>query len=91
MQKRRSLAHSRWFWIAYQTPESWDDKLNMKRQKDEDARWIRKHGKSYYGYKNHINIDKEHGFPTILTARLGEGAWGLVCLAYKINRRHRLV
>ena len=32
----------------------------MKRQKDEDARWTKKHGKSYYGYKNHINIDKEH-------------------------------
>jgi len=32
----------------------------MKRQKDEDARWTKKHGKSYCGYKNHINIDKEH-------------------------------
>jgi IS5 family transposase len=42
------------------TPEGWDDKPNMKRQKDEDARWTKKHGKSYYGYKNHINIDKEH-------------------------------
>ena len=42
------------------TPEGWDDKPNMKRQKDEDARWTKKHGKSHYGYKNHINIDKEH-------------------------------
>ena len=42
------------------TPDGWDDKPNMKRQKDEDARWTKKHGKSYYGYKNHINIDKEH-------------------------------
>ena len=32
----------------------------MKRQKDEDARWTKKHGKSHHGYKNHINIDKEH-------------------------------
>jgi IS5 family transposase len=32
----------------------------MKRQKDEDARWTKKHGKSHYGYKNHINIDKEY-------------------------------
>ena len=32
----------------------------MKRQKDEYACWTKKHGKSYYGYKNHINIDKEH-------------------------------
>ena len=42
------------------TPDGWDDKPNMKRQKDEDARWTKKHGKSYYGYKNHINVDKEH-------------------------------
>jgi len=42
------------------TPEGWDDQPNMKRQKDEDARWTKKHGKSHYGYKNHINIDKEH-------------------------------
>ena len=41
-------------------PDGWDDKPNMKRQKDEDARWTKKHGKSHYGYKNHINIDKEH-------------------------------
>ena len=32
----------------------------MKRQKDTDARWTKKHGKSHYGYKNHINVDKEH-------------------------------
>ena len=42
------------------TPDGWDDQPNMKRQKDEDARWTKKHGKSHYGYKNHINIDKEH-------------------------------
>ena len=45
---------------AGQTPDGWDDQPNMKRQKDEDARWTKKHGKSYYGYKNHINIDREH-------------------------------
>lgn len=43
-----------------ETPDGWDDKPNMKRQKDEDARWIKKHGKSHYGYKNHINVDKAH-------------------------------
>ena len=41
------------------TPEGWDDKPNMRRQKDEGARWTKKHGKSYYGYRNHINIDNE--------------------------------
>ena len=42
------------------TPDGWDDQPNMKRQKDEDARWTKKHGKSHYGYKNHINVDKAH-------------------------------
>ncbi len=42
------------------TPDGWDDQPNMKRQKDEDARWTKKYGKSHYGYKNHINIDREH-------------------------------
>jgi transposase, IS5 family len=42
------------------TPDGWDDEPTMKRQKDEDARWTKKHGRSHYGYKNHINIDKEH-------------------------------
>lgn len=32
----------------------------MLRQKDVDARWTKRHGKSYYGYKNHISIDREH-------------------------------
>jgi len=41
------------------TPEGWDEQPNMKCQKDLDARWTRKHGKSHYGYKNHINIDKK--------------------------------
>ena len=45
---------------AGDTPEGWDEQPNMKRQKDEDARWTKKHGKSHYGYKNHINVDKQH-------------------------------
>jgi IS5 family transposase len=31
-----------------------------KRQKDTDARWIKRNGKSYYGYKNHVNVDVKH-------------------------------
>ena len=30
------------------------------RQKDTDARWTKKHGKSHYGYKNHVNVDRRH-------------------------------
>jgi IS5 family transposase len=29
-------------------------------QKDVDARWTKKGNKSYYGYKDHINVDVEH-------------------------------
>ena len=37
-------------------PEGWENKPNMLRQKDTDARWLIKNGEKYYGYKNHIKI-----------------------------------
>jgi hypothetical protein len=30
------------------------------RQKDRDARWTKKHGRSFFGYKNHVNADTKH-------------------------------
>lgn len=30
---------------------------NKRRQKDTDARWTKKHGRKYFGYKNHIKVD----------------------------------
>lgn len=43
-------------------PESFDDPRNpgKGRQKDTDARWVTKHRATYFGYKNHINVDVEH-------------------------------
>jgi IS5 family transposase len=38
-----------------QTPDEWHEE--KKRQKDVDARWVKKNGKNYYGYKNHVCID----------------------------------
>ena len=38
-----------------QAPEDWSE--NKKRQKDIDARWVKKNGQNHYGYKNHIQID----------------------------------
>lgn len=38
-------------------PESFDKNPSRGRQKDTDARWTKKHGKSYYGYKNHAKVD----------------------------------
>jgi len=39
-------------------PDDWSE--NKKRQKDNDARWVKKNGKNRFGYKNHIDIDVEH-------------------------------
>ena len=39
-------------------PIEW--KLAKRRQKDMDARWTKKHGKSYFGYKVSANADKRY-------------------------------
>lgn len=36
-----------------------EDKPNKLVHKDTDARWTKKGGQNHYGYKNHINIDKD--------------------------------
>jgi IS5 family transposase len=41
-----------------QTPEAWSDAKTE--QKDQDARWTQKGKKSFYGYKDHINVDVEN-------------------------------
>ena len=43
-----------------EVPEDWADKPAKRSQKDTDARWTRKHDKSHYGYKNHVNVDRKH-------------------------------
>jgi len=44
-----------------QTPEGWEqpDQKNKRRQKDTDARWTKKNGLSYFGYKDHIKADRD--------------------------------
>lgn len=41
-------------------PADWPDLPAKMRQKDIEARWTKKRGHSYYGYKNHINVDVKH-------------------------------
>ena len=41
-----------------QTPEAWKKNPNKLRQKDRDARWLKKNGMSFYGFKNHIKVDQ---------------------------------
>ncbi len=43
-----------------EVPEDWADKPAKRSQKDVDARWTKKHGKSHYGFKNHVNVDRKH-------------------------------
>jgi len=45
---------------AGKTPKEWQKNPAKNRQKDKDARWTKKHGKSFYGYKNHVNADAKH-------------------------------
>lgn len=40
------------------TPAEWSE--NKRRRKDVDARWTRKNGKSFFGYKNHVSVDVKH-------------------------------
>jgi IS5 family transposase len=41
-------------------PEDWLLNPNKLRQKDTDARWVKKNNEKYYGYKNHINADQSN-------------------------------
>lgn len=43
-----------------ETPAAWEETPAKLRQKDPDAAWTKKNGKSYYGYKNHVNVDVKH-------------------------------
>ena len=45
-----------------QTPAAWEEQPAKLRQKDVDARWVKKNGAKYYGYKNHLCVDAEHKF-----------------------------
>ena len=38
-------------------PEGWKKQPHKARQKDVDARWTKKNGERYYGYKNHVKVD----------------------------------
>jgi IS5 family transposase len=47
---------------AGRLPEGWDKNPDRLHQKDLDARWVKKNDINYYGYKNSICIDVDHGF-----------------------------
>lgn len=41
-----------------EAPGEW--KPAKRRQKDTEARWTKKNGRSYFGYKNHVSVDVKH-------------------------------
>lgn len=45
-------------------PKDGEPELTVQQaaHRDADANWTKKHGRSYFGYKNHVNADVEHGF-----------------------------
>src|SRR5262245_583941 len=45
---------------AGKTPEGWKQQPAKNAQKDKDARWTKKNDESFYGYKNHLDVDKVH-------------------------------
>src|SRR5262249_32334375 len=45
---------------AGKMPEGWEKQPAKNAQKDKDARWTKKNGESFYGYKNHLGVDKAH-------------------------------
>jgi IS5 family transposase len=45
---------------AGETPVGWDEEPARRRHTDADTRWTKKHDKTHYGYKNHINVDRRH-------------------------------
>ena len=42
--------------------ELWNDKPNKKKHKDIDARWTKKNGETFFGYKNHAKVDTKSKF-----------------------------
>jgi len=43
-----------------ETPTEWERKPAIERQRDTDATWTKKHGKTYFGYKNHVKVTREN-------------------------------
>lgn len=40
-------------------PEDWEENPNKLAQKDLDARWTKKNKATFYGYKDHVKVDKK--------------------------------
>jgi IS5 family transposase len=43
-----------------EVPDTLSENPNVLRQKDLDARWTKKRGETFYGYKDHVSVDVEN-------------------------------
>jgi len=62
------------FIAEWATPADWEPA--KRRQKDTDATWTKKHGKTYFGYKLSVNADRRYKLIRKLendTARVHDG------------------
>ena len=50
-----------------EVPKEWGGSENKLEQKDIDARWTKKNGVSFYGYKNHVKCDEKSKLITSYT------------------------
>ena len=53
-----------------EVPEDWQEHPHKLHQKDMDARWVKKNGRSHYGYKNHTPASAIRP-----ASGTGSGAW----------------
>ena len=60
---------------ASQLPKSFQENPYKARQKDTDARWVKKNGTNYYGYKNHAQVDVKSKFIRDYDSHWCGGTW----------------
>jgi hypothetical protein len=76
---------------AGKTPEGWQEKPAKNAQKDKDALWTKKHDHSFYGYKNHIGIDRMHKLiRRYARCSIGMGSGGASQARAMLNSESRL-
>lgn len=60
--KQRNTSHENEQIQQGEVPATWSETPHKHAQKDTDARWTKKNGRSHFGYKNHISTDVTYGF-----------------------------
>ncbi len=59
---------------AGEDPGLWKNEPDKRAQKDTDARWTKKNEQTYFGYKNHVNVDQDTKLIRVFRSHLGQCA-----------------